>query len=119
MAHRRPESGGAWTIERLEYRFAVRFGDDQNAVVLARHPVRPGEARWHHFEWLERAGDPLPAGAPDGAPVTTTATMLATPLRYPGMPADRYWQLEDGRVDLGAIEAQPTTSPACAWPSSR
>ena len=23
------------------------------------------------------------------------------------MPADRYWQLEDGRVDLGALEAQP------------
>jgi hypothetical protein len=40
--------------------------------------------------------------------VETVATMLATPLRYPGMPADRYWQLEDGRVDLGVIEAQPT-----------
>jgi len=33
--------------------------------------------------------------------------MLATPLRYPGMPADRYWQLEEGSVDVSAIEAQP------------
>jgi hypothetical protein len=33
--------------------------------------------------------------------------LLASPLRYPGMPAQRYWQLEDGSVDVSAIEAQP------------
>jgi hypothetical protein len=103
-----PDSGGAWTIERLEYRFAVRFGDDQNAVVLRGTQFGSAEVRWSDLEWMDRAGDPLPADAPDGAPVPTTATMLATPLRFPGMPADRYWQFEDGRVDLGAIEAQPT-----------
>jgi hypothetical protein len=33
--------------------------------------------------------------------------MLATPLRFAGMPADRYWQFEDGQVNLGALEVQP------------
>jgi hypothetical protein len=32
---------------------------------------------------------------------------LATPLRYPGMPADRLWEMEDAKVNLGLIEAEP------------
>jgi hypothetical protein len=102
-----PESGGAWSTERLEYRFALRFGDQQNAVVARGTQFGSAEVRWSDLEWVEGAGRPGPAGAPSGTPIETVATMLATPLRYPGMPADRYWQLEDGDIDLGAIEAQP------------
>lgn len=102
-----PDSGGGWSTERLEYRFAVRFGDDAHAVVTRGTHFGSAQVRWSDLEWLPDAHGTLPADAPDGAPVDTTATMLATPLRHPGMPADRYWQLEDGAVDLGAIEAQP------------
>ena len=63
--------------------------------------------RWSDLEWVDDARGSLPDEATTGKPIETTVTMLATPLRYPGMPANRYWQLEDGRVDLGAIEAQP------------
>lgn len=101
-------SGGAWHVERLEYRFALRFGDDDNAVFLRGTQFGSSTIRWSDLEWVPGARGALPAGAPAGTPVTTTATMLATPLRYPAMPSDRYWALEDGRVDLGAIEAQPT-----------
>ena len=102
-----PESGGAWSTERLEYRFALRFGDEQNAVVARGTQFGAAEVRWSDLEWVEGAGGRLPDGAPSGTPIETVATMLATPLRYPAMPADRYWQLEDGDIDLGAIEAQP------------
>ncbi|WP_189607806.1 hypothetical protein [Mycetocola manganoxydans] len=102
------DSGGAWSTERLEYRFALRFGDDENAVFARGTQFGSSEVRWSDLQWVDRARGDLPAGAPAGTPVQTSATMLATPLRYPGMPADRYWQLEDGAVDLGAIEAQPT-----------
>lgn len=101
-------SGGAWSTERLEYRFALRFGDGDNAVFARGTQFGAAEVRWSDLEWMDTAGGDLPVGAPPGAPVETTATMLATPLRFPGMPADRYWQLEDGKVDLGAIEAQET-----------
>jgi hypothetical protein len=33
--------------------------------------------------------------------------LLASPLRYPGMPADRLWEMEDAQVNLGLIEAEP------------
>jgi hypothetical protein len=102
-----PDSGGAWSTERLEYRFALRFGDEHNAIVTRGMQFGAAHVRWSDLEWVEGAGGPLPDGAPSGAPVETVATMLATPLRYPAMPVDRYWQLEDGAIDLGAIEAQP------------
>ena len=35
------------------------------------------------------------------------AALLASPLRYPGMPADRLWEMEDKQVNLGLIEAEP------------
>ncbi|MCF4123382.1 hypothetical protein L1785_20660 [Antribacter sp. KLBMP9083] len=102
-----PDSGGAWSTERLEYRFALRFGEGGEAVVTRGTQFGSAEVRWSDLEWVPDAVVGSPGGAPDGTPVESTATVLATPLRYPGMPADRYWQLEDGAVDLGAIEAQP------------
>src|SRR5690606_24061139 len=33
---------------------------------------------------------------------------VPSPVRYPGMPADRYWEFEDARVNLGALDAGPT-----------
>jgi len=105
-----PESGGAWSTERLEYRFGLRFGGERDGGPAYFRATQFGSAqvRWSDLEWMPAAAPETPADAPPGTPVDTVATMLATPLRYPGMPADRYWQLEDGRVDLNAIEAQPT-----------
>ena len=105
-----PESGGAWSTERLEYRFALRFGDEQNTVVARGTQFGAAEVRWSDLEWVAGAGGPLPGGAPSGTPVETVATMLATPLGYPAMPVDRYWQLEDGDVDLGRSKRSHTTS---------
>jgi hypothetical protein len=105
-----PVAGGAWCTERLEYRFALRFGGEGDGGPAYFRATQFGSAqvRWSDLEWMPDAAPEAPADGPPGTPVDTVATMLATPLRYPGMPADRYWQLEDGRVDLNAIEAQPT-----------
>jgi hypothetical protein len=100
-------AGGAWTTTRLEHRFLLRFGHGADAVVLQATRFGSGSARWHHFEWLPSEAVELEGDADLGAADTTADVMLATPLRYPGMPADRYWQLEEGSVDVSAIEAQP------------
>lgn len=104
-----PGAGGAWSTPRLEHRFALRLGHGTgvDSVVVAATAFGSGAARWHDFEWLEGWSVELDGddGRAEAAPVTDT--MLAAPLRYPGMPANRYWQLEDGSVDVSAIEAQP------------
>jgi hypothetical protein len=102
-----PEGGGAWTTSRLEHRFLLRFGHGADAVVVQATAFGQGSARWHHFEWLEGTRLDLNGDTDLPAVQSTTDVMLATPLRYPGMPADRYWQLEEGGVDVSRIEAQP------------
>ncbi len=102
-----PDAGGAWTTTRLEHRFWLRFGHGDVVVVLRAVAFGQGSARWHHFEWMPDTAVALDGDAnlPRVEPVSDV--MLATPLRYPAQPADRYWQLEDSSVDVGAIEAQP------------
>lgn len=102
-----PGSGGCWTTERLEHAYRLRLGHGPDTVVLAAEGAASGAARWHHYTW--RRGEQVELDGDDGLDdlPERTATMLATRLSYPGMPADRYWQLEDGSVDVGAIEAQP------------
>ena len=40
-------------------------------------------------------------------PQYDVATRTPAPVRYPGMPADRYWEFEDARVNFAAVEAAP------------
>jgi hypothetical protein len=50
-------------------------------------------------------GEPAQPVAPE---TVELRPRLASPVRYPGKPADRYWEFEDARVHLGAIDAGPT-----------
>ena len=45
--------------------------------------------------------------APAAETIRQVHTLLASPLRYPGMPADRLWEFEDAQVNLGLIEGEP------------
>ena len=104
-----PGAGGAWTTTRLEHRFRLRFGQGGtgDSAVLQATGFGAGSVRWHHLEWLEGATATLDGDADLPVAQDVTDVMLATPLRYPGMPASRYWQLEEASVDVSLIEAQP------------
>ncbi|MEO5819368.1 MAG: hypothetical protein ABIT71_02600 [Vicinamibacteraceae bacterium] len=102
-----PPVGGddGWTGERLEYRFRIGAG----ATVLAAPAHNGGDIEWYTFDPAPAARLADPDGAPPVAERTTRVvhTLLASPLRYAGMPADRLWEMEDARVNLGLIEAEP------------
>lgn len=96
-----------WIPERLEHRFSVRVGSGADQFVL-RAPLHEGrEIDWFTFDHepgaeLAVADEPAPAAVEEAE-----LNMIATPLRFAGMPADRYWQFEDGQVNLGRLDAQP------------
>lgn len=95
----------AFVGERLEYRFRIAAGD----TVLEAPAHGGGDIEWHSFD-AARADAPL--GEPTGAAARPAEeqrihALLATPLRYPGMPADRLWEMEDAQVNLGLLEAEP------------
>jgi hypothetical protein len=101
----------SWIDERLEYRFGVRLDRMQDSVTLRAPSFEGGRVDWYAFDY-----DPNPGAA--NAIVTPNdqrdvvdqereVVLLATPLRFAGMPADRYWQFENGAVNLGMLESQP------------
>jgi hypothetical protein len=67
-----------------------------------------GDIEWHSFD-AAHADAPLdrPQDAANPIEERRTHALLATPLRYPGMPADRLWEMEDAQVNLGLVEAEP------------
>jgi hypothetical protein len=99
----RPAPGQAtWDPPRLEYAFTVGAGSTAGDVTLraSRHPG--GRLDWAD---LDVGSDDLLHPATDEEPVVVAT--LAAPAAFPGMPARRWWQFEDSRVNLGGLDAAP------------
>lgn len=92
-----------WDAQRLEYRFALQADAPQPPLRLEADEYTDGRLDWHSFT-VGAAGTAPPLGA---APIDYTPARppLPTVARYPGMPADRYWEFEDGRVNFGMLGA--------------
>jgi hypothetical protein len=90
-------SADCWIDERLEYRFGL---------IAGTHTLRAPAFGGGHIEWCDFVADPTATATPDTS-VQGSQTLLATPLRFAGQPADRYWQFEDGQVNLGALQVAP------------
>ena len=89
----------SWQRTRMEYAFALKAGDTR----LDAAEYTDGHVDWDDF----RAA----AVAPQGDPVRQTfavASRHPTPVRYPGMPAERFWEFEDGNVNFAGAEAGVT-----------
>jgi len=90
----------SWQRNRMEYAFALKSGN----VVLKADEYTDGHVDWDdfHAEALPDAGDdPLPQQF-------SVAARHPSPVRYPGMPAERYWEFEDGNVNFAGAEAGVT-----------
>src|SRR6185503_10894680 len=105
IAQARGGGSEAWVPDRLEYAFTL---------AAPPMPGRPGELVLKATEydgaglaWYSVDLDADPASAlgaaedaerqADGVKAVgwRVRTLLATPLTYPGMPADRFWEMED------------------------
>jgi hypothetical protein len=102
-AQRLGEAGAAappaWLPARMEYGFAVAGHPAGQELVLTAPEHLAGELDWHTFD-----GDPgASLGAPGAAPVRIEHTAIPAPVRYRGMPAPRFWELEDAHVDIAGV----------------
>jgi hypothetical protein len=94
-----------WNPQRLEYAFGLRSEGVQPELRLEAEEYLDGRLDWDDFVVSSAVmpGQPVVgAAAIDWKPGRQPMPALA---RYPGMPADRYWEFEDGQVNFGAIGA--------------
>jgi hypothetical protein len=106
-----PAKPVAWREERQEYSFRAFAQDASGAsadVALRADEYASGTLDWHSFV-AESAGPARPAMDPPPPPAASLRKALPVPVRYPGMPADRYWEFEDARVNFGGVEASPSS----------
>lgn len=111
------KSGSAWVDEQLEYQFACSLpqatGDN---TVLTATEYYNGNLDWYSFDVAQ---DPkADAGLNELATpnedfsnstvVQKTLTVIPTEARFGGMPNPRWWEFEDGSIDLGNINADTT-----------
>jgi hypothetical protein len=75
-------------------------------VSVAGAVLRAPEYLGDGLDWssVDVATDPDLQPAPAGVRHVFTDEGLPSTVRYGGLPADRFWEMEDARVDLGATE---------------
>ncbi|SMO77076.1 hypothetical protein [Paracoccus laeviglucosivorans] len=99
-----PRDSESWHSDRLEYRFGLQAGAGADARRIEAPCHLGGPVDWFSFELAEGTGLGIDADAPIRE---HHAHVHASHLRYPGMPAPRLWQFEDGLVNFGLTDVQP------------
>ncbi len=97
-----PDAASSWVDERMEYHFSIDASATDLPCAFVADQYAGDPLDWPSFD---RVAAPL--GAVTAAPDAVTRTFMPAPVSFKGMPARRYWQLEDGSVDIGAIDAGP------------
>jgi len=107
-----PTHDSSWIQNRLEHQFLLAAPDPDGGdpLVFSAPEYLGGGIDWSDLELVD---DVEP---PQGMPADRVRTFEQThkypqPLRWRGMPVDRFWQLEDGSVDLGELTVDPADLP--------
>lgn len=97
------DAGDCWVRERLEYRFSIAAATEAGEVLLEAPEYLGGRLDWYDLDLGDAAASGLGAGSAESA--ERVRFLLPQPVRFPGAPAERFWELEDAAVDLGAVSA--------------
>ncbi|HYP66684.1 MAG TPA: hypothetical protein VEP67_00355, partial [Thiobacillaceae bacterium] len=91
----------AWQRNRMEYAFELAGGN----VALKADEYTDG-----HVDWEDFRADALAQNEQQEFAIHefAVAQRHPSPVRYPGMPAERYWEFEDGQVNFAGAEAGVT-----------
>ena len=90
----------AWVAPRLEYRFKLTAATPAGSVDLLADAYDGTAIDWYS---VDRRSAREGTTASPGAPVRARPARVT----YPGMPRPRFWEMEDGDVNLDTLEGNP------------
>jgi hypothetical protein len=95
----------SWDHHRFEHRFSLAVPSlGAHGTVLTAPEYYGGRLDWYHIEVAP--DEDLPPSLPRQTN-TVTATAFPVPVRYGGMPVDRFWEMEDSRIDFAGVAGAP------------
>lgn len=101
-----PAGGGAasaWVNERMEYHFSIDATQTDTPCAFLADQYSGEPLDWPSFDHVA-----APLGTVNtAAPAPVTRTFMPSRAAFKGMPAPRYWEMEDASIDVGAIDAGP------------
>src|SRR5205085_3763541 len=100
----RDPSSDSWIDDRLEYRFSLGVASPDGQRVLRAPRFSGGRADWYDFDHDADAPELQGPDVTNPGVTSRSTTVWASPLRFGGMPAERYWEFEDGLVNLGSLQ---------------
>jgi hypothetical protein len=95
----------AWQPSKFEYRFAIAAPMNGGEVVFDADEYPGGHLDWYSFR--RAAAESLGAAADHAEVRSIVRAVTPSPVEIPGNPTSRFWEFEDGRVDLARLEAAP------------
>jgi hypothetical protein len=102
---------GVWDTARLSYSLAAAAPDEGGGqVVLSAERYHDGHLDWDSFD-VDRRTAPLTISEPAHeapAPVGEAISFLPVAASFKGMPNPRFWEMEERRVNFGALNAKTT-----------
>jgi hypothetical protein len=99
---------GAWTAPHLEYVTSVAArlsATTADSLTLAASEFDGGRLEWSSFD-VDRV-TPIDTSA-DAAFTALGQRTVPVPVRFPGAPAPRFWEMEDAKVAYGIVPVGPT-----------
>lgn len=106
-----PSAATSWVQDRLEYQFALSSADPRGGdpLVFVANGYLGAGVDWAELDLAHGVAPPPDAGGPIES--VTETRRFPQSLRWPGMPVDRFWEMEDGAIDLGALTLDPADLP--------
>jgi hypothetical protein len=93
----------AWQPPRLEYRFSTGATTAAAATTLAARSYDDG-----HLDWPDLSADGGEDLGGEVEPLSADHVAVPVPLSYSGMPAHRFWEIEDSHVNFAAVQTTST-----------
>lgn len=102
----------SWNHQKLEYQFACTLPEkNADPSLLVADEYASGHLDWYSFDIEKKAGafsELRNSTVEEGEVHKETFSFIPTEAGFAGMPNNRWWEFEDGKVDLGNISAETT-----------
>lgn len=105
----------AWNPRQLEYQMAIAFPEepeegepDSGSTILVADEYYHGRLDWYAFDLIKSQGllhEQAKAAFESLTIEPAFASLIPSPASFPGMPSNRYWEFEDGKINYSKLQA--------------